>query len=67
MAYIAVLVGGTMKTIMIYVGTATLMNAAAMTGDVFILMMAIAALVMCHHHTKTLTLRPMKKNYEKEM
>ena len=56
-----------MKTIMIYVGTATLMNAAALTGDVFLLIMAVLALVMCHHHTKALTLRPMKKDYEREM
>jgi len=56
-----------MKTIVIYVFAATLFNAAAMTGDVVLLVLAIFGLVAAHQHTKTLTLRPMKKDFEREM
>ncbi|MDP2202429.1 MAG: hypothetical protein Q8K07_10455 [Methylicorpusculum sp.] len=56
-----------MKTIMIYIGTATLFNAAALTGDVFIGLLAVLAGVMAWQHSKTLTIKPMQRGFEKEM
>ncbi|MBS3954069.1 MAG: hypothetical protein KGZ88_14055 [Methylomicrobium sp.] len=56
-----------MKTILIYVLTASLMNAAALTGDIGFMLLSVLALIGLHKHTKTLTIKPMKNGFEKEM
>ncbi|MDO8941521.1 MAG: hypothetical protein Q7U98_20370 [Methylicorpusculum sp.] len=56
-----------MKTILIYVLSATLINAAALTGDLGLMLLSVLALIGLHQHTKTLTIKPMKNGFEKEM